>query len=127
MPIKNHALLKKVDDYIQLHLHKPLNASAIARHIRLSPVHLNRIMKSHIDSSIMEYVFRQRMEIARIHLLNDDFSVQKICHLVGYTHPSHFSRSFQKYAGASPLKYRQLHAGLRPSDVPFVPSKRGDF
>ena len=63
-----------------------------------------------LDTSVMRYITRQRLETAKLLLQTSALSVQEISRLVGYESASHFSRRFHDYEGLSPLKFRQQKA-----------------
>jgi AraC-like DNA-binding protein len=102
-------VIKRAHDYIQLRLHESLTPTTIAAHARLTPTQLNRIFKANTGLSTMNYVAKLRLESAQLLLRDSDLSVQEICRLVGYRQLAHFSRSFHRYAGQPPLKFRQDH------------------
>jgi AraC-like DNA-binding protein len=113
LPLLHHPIIERIHRYIQLHLHEPLTPLDIARHANLSPDHLNRVLKAHAGLTTMNYVARLRMEAAALLLQTSDLSVQEISHLVGYQQLPHFSRSFYRHIGETPLKYRQKRGDVQ--------------
>lgn len=103
----HHPIIERAHEYIQLHLHESLTPSAIAAQVQVTPDHLNRIFKAHIGISTMSYVTRLRMETAQLLLNTSDLSVQEISCLVGYRQLPHFSRTFHRHTGKTPLRFRQ--------------------
>jgi AraC-like DNA-binding protein len=103
----HHPVIERAHNFIQLRLHEALTPALIAAHVRLTPTQLNRVFKAHAGISTMSYVAKLRLESAELLLRDSDLSVQEICRLVGYRQLAHFSRSFQRYASHSPLKFRQ--------------------
>jgi AraC-like DNA-binding protein len=103
----HHPVIERVHQYIQLHLHESLTPAAIAAEVQVTPDHLNRILKTHVGISTMNYVIRLRMEAAQLLLRTSDLSVQEISQLVGYRQLPHFSRTFHRHSGQTPLRYRQ--------------------
>lgn len=108
-------LVEAVHKYIQLHLHKPLVVAEIARHVRVSPTHLNRVLRRQTGMSTMNYVMHQRIEIARLLLTTSEQPVQEIARIAGFPNAAHFSRAFARQTGLSPLKYRRRYA--HPKDA----------
>jgi AraC-like DNA-binding protein len=100
-------VVERAHEYIQMHLHEPLNPAAIAAQVRLTPTQLNRIFKARAGLSTMGYVAQLRMEAAQLLLRTSDLSVQEICRLVGYRQLPHFSRTFRRHTGSSPLQFRR--------------------
>ncbi len=117
-------LVAELHRYVQLHLHKSLTVAELARHVRLSPTQLNRLLRRHTGLSTMSYVMHRRIETARLLLSTSDQSVQEIAQIVGFSNPAHFSRTFAEQAGMPPLKFRRQNA-LAKDAVPQLYRDRG--
>lgn len=104
----SNSVVQKVHDYIKLHLHEHLTAGSIARQVSMSPTQLNRILRLHAGTSVMGYLTRQRVEVAKLLLQSSDLPVSEISSLVGFKQLPHFSRTFHSHTGRSPLNYRQI-------------------
>jgi transcriptional regulator GlxA family with amidase domain len=102
--------LARACEYIQLHLHEAIAPEDIAGHLRLKPARLNRIFREQLQTSVMRYVTRQRMETAKLLLQSSELSVREISRLVGYKYAPHFTRHFAEHEDVPPLKYRQRQA-----------------
>jgi AraC-like DNA-binding protein len=113
-------VVQKVHDYIKLHLHEHLTSAVIAQQVSMSPTHLNRILRLHTGTSVMGYVTRQRLEVAKLLLQSSDLPVNEICSLVGFKQLPHFSRTFHAHTGRSPLNFRQI--ARNPNMVTLQPS-----
>lgn len=103
---REHPVIPIIHEHIKLHLHEPLNPGTIAAQVRLSPAQLNRILRKNTGMSIMEYVLHLRMEVAQLLLRSSAQPVQEIALLTGYTKLPHFSYTFRRYTGLSPLQFR---------------------
>lgn len=108
-------LVEQVHKYVRLHLHKPLSVAEVARHARVSPTHLNRVLRRQTGMSVMSYVMYQRLEVARLLLSTSDQPVREIARVAGFPNAAHFSRTFARHAGLSPLRYRRQYA--HPKDA----------
>jgi len=64
--------------------------------------------KELFGTTVFEYLFDYRMEIACKYLLDTDKPVQEIADNLGYEYPSHFSTAFKRKFGLSPLEYRNI-------------------
>jgi AraC-like DNA-binding protein len=116
MPLLHHPLIERAHQYIQLHLHELLTPAAIAAHVQVTPDHLARVLKARTGFTTMHYVTSLRMEAAQLLLQSSDLSVREIGRLVGFYDLSHFSRTFHRHNGATPLRYRQQRKSS-PADV----------
>jgi transcriptional regulator GlxA family with amidase domain len=82
----------------------------LAREVRLSPSHLQRLFKRETGFQISDLLAEARLRNAATLLLTTDMEVKEIAYLAGYQHHSSFVRAFQRRFGASPRCYRQASA-----------------
>lgn len=92
--------------YIQAHCCEPISVGDIAEAVHLSYSHLSRLFAKHSFESISNHIVRYRIDRAQHLLLTSDFSVGQIAEMVGFSTVSHFSNTFRKLVGMSPMKYR---------------------
>jgi transcriptional regulator GlxA family with amidase domain len=83
----------------------------------MTPSQLNRLLRQHHGISVMTYLTKQRIEVAKLLLQSSDLPVSEISRLVGFKQLPHFSRTFHAHTGKSPLNFRQITAypGLAPT------------
>lgn len=86
---------------------EPLTLDAIARDVALSPRHLTRIVRRLTGASVMDWLLERRMAEARRRLLETDAPIELIARAVGYRHPAHFRRQFQRLHGRAPGAWRR--------------------
>ncbi len=79
---------------------------SVASELNLSPQTLRRRLKEE-NTSYQEIKDHIRRDQAIYHLSRNDFSINDIAHLVGFTEPSTFHRAFKKWTGLTPGAYRQ--------------------
>lgn len=85
------------------------SVNTFSRQIHMSRQHLNRKLKSVTGMSTLEFIRSQRLKRAAVLLKNEEATVTEIAFQVGFSSPSHFSRSFQKEFGVTPSKYLADH------------------
>jgi AraC family transcriptional regulator, regulatory protein of adaptative response / methylphosphotriester-DNA alkyltransferase methyltransferase len=79
----------------------------LARQVRLSPSHTQRLFKQETGARLGEWLTEQRLQRAA-HLLQHSYlSVKEITHTVDYEHVSSFTRAFERRFGDSPTVYRK--------------------
>lgn len=77
----------------------------IAGQLHMSPQTLRRRLKGE-NTSFQEIKDNLRRDIAIYHLSRDDYAINDISHLAGFTEPSTFHRAFKKWTGVTPGAYR---------------------
>ncbi len=97
--------------YINAHLDEKITLDAVAAHVCVSPFYFCKIFKHATGMTLTEFINRRRVEWAKRKLLNPQARVTEVAYDVGYQSLSQFNRSFLRYAGESPTKFReQAHA-----------------
>lgn len=91
-----------------------ITLSDLASDVGVHPVHLAATFRRRFGVTVGEYVRERRVERARRMLAEGKRSITEIAFDLGFANPSHFSRVFSAYTGATPLEYRKLHIG-RPA------------
>jgi AraC-like DNA-binding protein len=97
-----------------------LDAERVARHVAVSPRHLNRLFEKH-DSTLTDWIWQQRL--ARAHACLADpaqrsASIGDIAMRCGFATQAHFARQFRRAYGMTPTQHRLLAlagAGAAPS------------
>ena len=78
----------------------------LARLLRISTRQLSRKIKAITGNTVHEYITKVRMEKASELLLESNYNITEIAYQLGFSEQSNFSRSFAKYFGCSPSKYK---------------------
>lgn len=99
--------LQRARDFIETHLAEPLSSTRIGEHAYLSPRQLDRYFQRETGMNMMDYVASRRLEMAKALLMDTDLPIRKVGELVGYGHPSSFTRIFKRRMGVSPAACRQ--------------------
>ena len=84
-----------------------LSLLLIAAEFGFSTDHVSRIFKAEIKMTVLEYINRQRIELAKQLLASSDAPVEDIVTKIGYQNTSSFIRKFKKTAGMTPGEYRK--------------------
>jgi two-component system, response regulator YesN len=72
----------------------------------VSPNHLSYEFSKETGETFSSFLSRVRMEEAKRLLSGTDLMVYEVCELVGYPSVEHFSRSFKKLVGVSPVRFK---------------------
>lgn len=85
----------------------PQSVSKLARAVRLSPAHLQRLFKQETGVHISDLLSESRLRNAAQLLATTDMEIKEVAYLAGYQHHSSFVRAFQRRFGQSPKEYRR--------------------
>jgi len=103
------SVVQKVIQFIQLNISKDISREEIANHVYLNPDYLTRIFKKETGMAVSDYLFQERLRIAKELLLKTDMQISAIASHIGYVNFSHFSRTFKKHTNMNPNEYRNTH------------------
>ena len=98
--------LKQAREIVHERFYEHLTVSDIARRVGVHPVHLVREFRKFFRETIGEYVRRRRVDFARQQLASSDIPIVDIAAATGFSHQSHFSKTFKRLTGTTPARYR---------------------
>lgn len=102
--------LKRINvvlDFIEKNLEGDLSLEPLSKKACYSPYHFHRVFSTIIGENLNEYVNRKRVErIASILLTGSNKSIKELAYIYGFNSESSFSRTFKKYYGTSPTKFK---------------------
>jgi len=97
-------------EYINKNLQNPgLSLSDISRAYYMSVTYLCMYFKEKTGTTIRSYIIESRMKKAAELLQYTDLKVTEIAEAVGFTNQSYFTKSFGRYFGMSPSRYKEEH------------------
>ena len=97
--------LKIVTDYIEAYLETNISLRDLATLLELSTHYFCHLFKQSTGISPYQYVIQQRVSRAK-RLLKQNLSLIDVTQACGFTSQSAFNRTFKKYVGTTPRKYR---------------------
>ncbi|KAA8745401.1 response regulator [Paenibacillus sp. UASWS1643] len=103
------SVVQKVTQFIKLNISKDISREEIANHVFLNPDYLTRIFKKETGMAVSDYLFHERLRVAKELLVKTDMAISNVASHIGYVNFSHFSRTFKKHTNLNPNEYRQLH------------------
>lgn len=98
---------RRVEDYVERHLHEPLRIAGIAAACGMSERTLRRKWSDWSTSSLPEHIRHRRIERACQLLLLPDIAISDVAYQVGVLNAPQFSRQFKAIKGITPREYRQ--------------------
>jgi AraC family transcriptional regulator len=100
---------KRVSAHIDDHLGGAIPVARLAGLVALSAGHFSRAFKQSFGDTPHGHVMRRRVEAAKTMMLRGAEPLSQIAYLCGFADQAHFSRTFRKLAGASPLAWRRVN------------------
>src|SRR5690606_22268501 len=88
------------------HLADEITLDMMAQRVGMSSTYFSHIFKKETKETFVQYRTRIRMERAKEQLGIPHHRIIDICHAVGYVDYPHFTMTFSKYFGYSPMEYR---------------------
>jgi two-component system response regulator YesN len=107
--------------YIGTNYNKNITLESVANEILITPVYLSKLFKQETNMNFLEYIHRYRIEQSKDYLKNSFLKIYEVSSLVGYSHEKYFSKTFKKYVGQNPKKYRQAFRDhLLINEIPIL-------
>lgn len=100
--------LESAIQYINNNLEEVITPKDVADAVHLSSGYLMMLFKNHMDTSIMEYIYKQRIEKSKAMLSEKNKKISQIAADVGIPNSQYFSVLFKKYTDMTPKEYRKI-------------------
>jgi transcriptional regulator of acetoin/glycerol metabolism len=100
--------LRRVREYVQVHLSESIDLSLLATVAGLSMHHFAREFKQSTGVAPHHYLIQKRIERAQQMLAQTDLSLAEIAYAVGFSDQGHLARHFRGLLGTTPREFRRL-------------------
>lgn len=100
-------LVRSVLNYVDFHYQEKLTLSRFAEKYSVSKNYLSSLFHKETDLTLTDYVNSTRVRHSLLLLNTTSLSIQDIAEKCGFSDANYYTRSFKKYQGITPLKYRQ--------------------
>ena len=104
---KCSALTNSVLEYLKSNYQYKISSEIIEKNFSYSFEHLNKLFKSHMNTTIFKALEMIRIDSAKKLLIASNLSIKEIAVRTGYFDNIYFSKVFKKTVGTTPTKYRQ--------------------
>lgn len=105
---QNGSHIAEILKYIQDHF-TDVTLTGAAEHFHFSSTYFSKLVKDYTGSTFTKILQNIKLEKSCRLLANTNFSVMKICEIVGYANIEHYNRTFKKQYGITPSRYRTDH------------------
>ena len=109
----NNPILLAALDKMQATIERPLDRAAMARLLSISPRHLDRLFRQHLNTGFLQAYRKMRLQHARQLLAQSPLSILEIAMATGFSSAAHFSSAFKTQFGMPPARKRNLIARAR--------------
>ncbi|MCM3715853.1 AraC family transcriptional regulator [Halalkalibacter oceani] len=86
-----------------------LSLSTLAKYGNVSTAHLSRVFKKTTGLKMSEYIMTKKILKAKKMLLGSNLTVEAIARECGFESLPYFHRTFKKYSGLTPSRFRKQH------------------
>ncbi|NHN29362.1 helix-turn-helix domain-containing protein [Paenibacillus agricola] len=85
-----------------------LNISMIGNHFDMKPAYLSKLFKDHTGEGLLDSINKTRIAGAKLLLDDSNKNVSDVAGCVGFNDVNAFIRTFKKYEGITPGKYKEM-------------------
>lgn len=104
------AIVLQAIEYIQHHYSEDITVNHIASHLNISNSYLSQIFKKELGTSMIGYLISFRIQKAEDLLSGGEAPIYQIASKVGFSEVKHFSKTFKKLTGFTPMQYKKQNA-----------------
>jgi len=104
------AWLLRAKELLRYSVGTPPTIEALALSTGVHPAHLSREFRRQFGCTLGEYGRQIRIDQAKSQLITTKLPLAEISLRLGFSDQAHFSRTFKRYTGFSPLEYRRSWA-----------------
>ena len=103
---KGFILTQNIIQYIQHHYEEDISYETMSEIFHFNASHINRVFKKNTGKSLHAFLLDYRLNIAMELLRSQAAPINEIAAMVGFTDIPHFIKTFKKFTGVTPAKYR---------------------
>lgn len=105
-----HMLYVDIENYIKENYSDPgLSISKIGEHFNMAPSYVSKLYKEQTGGGLLDYIGLTRIEEAKLLWKNHNYTIQDAAKQVGYNDIKTFMRTFKKFEGITPGKFKELY------------------
>ena len=102
-------MIEKALQYLDKHIYEDIFVANIAKDVGCSGEHLSRLFKKHCNITLMEYVTKERICIAKDMLMHSNCKVREIALVLRFSSVAHFCNVFREIDGLTPSEWREAN------------------
>lgn len=106
MNIRESDAIKQAKDFIQKNYDTKVTLDMVSRVVGFSKAYFSKIFTEETGDNFTTYLTNVRIEKAKDLLAKTEMKIYEVCDHIGYPNIEHFSRTFKKLVGVSPIQYK---------------------
>ena len=107
-PERSLAYVKQAIDFIRANYNKDISLDDVSDFVGVNKCYLSREFHKYTGYTFVSYVNMLRCKMARQLLVDVRMSISAVGLRCGFENPSYFAKSFARYIGMPPNKYRKM-------------------
>ncbi len=104
----NHLVAQVIDFIHDNYTDSNLNISMLGQHFGMKPTYLSKMFKDQTGEGLLDYINKRRVEKAKQLIGERSLQVSEVTGCVGFNDVNVFIRTFKKYEGITPGKFKDL-------------------
>ncbi|MCH7413652.1 AraC family transcriptional regulator [Belliella sp. R4-6] len=98
--------LAHVVDYMKKNIRENLTLETLSAKACMSKAHFSRSFKNELGISPMEYILKERLNLAKNYLRMANYQIQEVCFMAGFNNITYFIRAFKAEFGTTPKVFQ---------------------
>ncbi|MBT2291485.1 helix-turn-helix domain-containing protein [Paenibacillus albidus] len=105
---RSYELSRSIIEFVNSHYGDvTLNVAMIAENLGITPSYMSKLFKEQTGETLPDYINKVRLEKAKVLLREEKLNISDAAVKVGYLNSNALIRSFKKYEGVTPGKYKE--------------------
>lgn len=109
--------IKKAQEFIEKNYQDKITIDQLASMLAIGRRNLERRFKKATANTVVEYIQRVKMEVAKKDLESRQKNINEIMYDVGYSDNKAFRSTFKKITGLSPIQYRNKYSRMLTEEL----------
>lgn len=106
---KETDVVRLIKKYVHEHLTEKISLSTLSKAVFFSVPYIEKTFKAETGASIMHYVIKERLSLAKNLLLDNTSALKDVAQKCGFADYNFFCRTFTKHVGCTPSAYRNAY------------------
>ena len=109
MNTRESKAIKQAKDFIQKNYSAKITLDMVSKEVGFSKTYFSKIFTEETGENFTTYLTNVRIEKAKELLTKTEMRIYEVCEHTGYSNIEHFSRTFKKLVGVSPIQYKNKY------------------